>query len=119
MIGLMMLASMRPAAVVSADERVKPPMDLHVLEAFVGDWDEVVIQKVTEPLPKVEQFSGVTRNRWALCGKLLRLEGTWHARNFDFLNLVTYEWTFVVTNPHGKAVLDLWATDTRRNQGAR
>jgi hypothetical protein len=88
---LMVLALIAVPAPGSAEDPVKPPPELRVLEDTLGIWDEVMTNKPTEWLPKAERSTSITRKTWALGGQLIRMEGVWNPAKTEFLSLATYD----------------------------
>jgi hypothetical protein len=85
------LAAFSFPANATADDAPKASAESRVLEKYIGTWDEVMTNKPTEWVPKVEKSTALTKRAWALGGNFVRGVGKWQPANTEFLHLVAYD----------------------------
>jgi hypothetical protein len=87
---VVLIASRLPEA-VRAEDRAPPPAELKLLDQMVGTWDEVVTNTATEWTPKAGRSTSVTKKRWSLGSRLIRMEGIWKPDKTEFISFLTYD----------------------------
>jgi hypothetical protein len=85
------LVAVSSRAALAAEEPAKPTPELKVLEQLIGTWDEVLTNKPTEWTPKAQRSTSVTKKKWALGGRFIRMEGVWNPAKTEFSSFITYD----------------------------
>lgn len=62
-----------------------------VLQRFVGEWEEIVVQKVPEPPVEGSTLKAKGKRQWILDNHMIENKGTWQPSNKQFLHLTTYD----------------------------
>jgi hypothetical protein len=74
-----------------AEQGPPRPVELKVLDQFLGTWDEAVTTKATQQNPKETKTTGVTANEWVLGVRFLQARNRRKPGGQEFLQLWTYD----------------------------
>ena len=72
-----------------AGQKMSP--ELKVLNRFVGEWEETVLQKPAAWTPKRTTITATGTRKWILNGRMIENKGVWSPSKDEFLHLMTYD----------------------------
>lgn len=73
------------------DSGQKMSPELKVLNRFVGEWGETVVQKPSAWTPKQTTITATGTRKWILNGRMIENKGVWSPSKNEFLHLMTYD----------------------------
>ena len=89
--GILAVAVIGASLAMAQEPGQKMSPELKVLNRFVGEWEETVVQNPAAWTPQQTTITAAGTRKWILDGHMIENKGVWSPSKDEFLHLMTYD----------------------------